>query len=103
MIGFADDALKDEIVLQTESVTKKILFEPKGVVLALLPWDFPVLEIVNVVVPSIISGNSILLKDNTVCPIFSAIYSKDKSDSSTLSTYAVFKPPKSIFEFMKSF
>ncbi len=33
MIGFADDALKDEIVLQTESVTKKILFEPKGVVL----------------------------------------------------------------------
>ena len=81
MIGFADDALKDEIVLQTESVTKKILFEPKGVVLALLPWDFPVLEIVNVVVPSIISGNSILLKDNTVCPIFSVIFEEALKDA----------------------
>jgi succinate-semialdehyde dehydrogenase/glutarate-semialdehyde dehydrogenase len=74
MIGFADDALKDEIVYQSENVTKKILFEPKGVVLALLPWDFPVLEIINVVVPSIICGNSVLLKDNTVCPIFSILF-----------------------------
>jgi acyl-CoA reductase-like NAD-dependent aldehyde dehydrogenase len=67
MIGFADDSLKDEIVLQTESVTKKILFEPKGVVLDLLHWDFPVLDIVNLFLPSFISGNSILLKHNTVC------------------------------------
>ena len=80
MIGFADDAYKDEIVLQTESVTKKILFEPKSVVLSLLPWDFPVLEIVNVVVPSIISGNSILLKDNIACQIFSIIFEEAIKD-----------------------
>ena len=80
MIGFADDALKDEIVLQTEKVTKKIIFEPKGIVLALLPWDFPVLEIINAVVPSIISGNSILLKDNTVCPIFSILFEEAIKD-----------------------
>jgi acyl-CoA reductase-like NAD-dependent aldehyde dehydrogenase len=67
MIGFADDSLKDEIVLQKESVTKKILFEAKGVVLDLLRWDFPVLDIVNLFLPSFISGNYILLKHNTVC------------------------------------
>ena len=42
---------------------------------------FPVLEIVNVVVPSIISGNSILLKDNTVCPIFSIIFEEALKDA----------------------
>jgi acyl-CoA reductase-like NAD-dependent aldehyde dehydrogenase len=46
----------------------------------LLPWDFPVLEIINAVVPSIISGNSILLKDNTVCPIFSILFEESISE-----------------------
>jgi acyl-CoA reductase-like NAD-dependent aldehyde dehydrogenase len=52
-------------------VTKKTVREPLGVVLALLPWEFPILEIIYQIVPSIICGNSILLKDNPDCPVVS--------------------------------
>jgi len=66
--------------LKNDNITKKIIFEPKGIVLALLPWDFPILEIINVIVPSILAGNSVLLKDNTECPIFSIIFEESVKD-----------------------
>lgn len=39
-----------------------------GLVLALLPWDFPVLESINILVPAILAGNAVLLKDNPDTP-----------------------------------
>ena len=52
------------------------LLEPAGRVLALLPRDFPVLEAVTCLVPAILAGNSILLKDHpgtpTIAPFFEA-------------------------------
>lgn len=39
--------------------------------MALLPYDFPVLEIVQVLVPALLTGNSVLFKDNPACPIMS--------------------------------
>ena len=42
--------------------------------LALLPWDFPVLDTINVLVPAILTGNSVLLKDNPETPVFSEMF-----------------------------
>ena len=47
------------------------MLEPIGLVLALLPNDYPVLETVNRLVPAILAGNAILLKSSTDTPLLS--------------------------------
>ena len=71
MCNLADEALQDEIVEETEAKSKKIIYEPKGIVIALLPSDFPILSMINCVVPAILGGNAILLKDCPLTPFFS--------------------------------
>jgi acyl-CoA reductase-like NAD-dependent aldehyde dehydrogenase len=44
------------------------MLEPIGVVLALLPWESPILETITRLVPAILAGNSILLKGSNETP-----------------------------------
>ena len=76
LIGLSHNAFKEDILYDSHGVLKKTLLEPMGVVLALLPWDFPVLELINVLVPSILAGNSVLLKDNPDTPLISGHFEK---------------------------
>jgi hypothetical protein len=40
-----------------------------GIVLILSSFDFPILSMINHMVPAILSGNSVLLKDNPRTPL----------------------------------
>lgn len=68
MSEMAPDFFKEDVLCNRNGVIKKTIREPLGVVLALLPWESPVLETVFTLVPSILCGNSILLKDNPCTP-----------------------------------
>ena len=61
-------AFKEEILEKNEYVKKMLILEPLGVVIALLPNDFPVLETIGCLVPAILAGNVVLLKDHPCCP-----------------------------------
>ena len=61
--------MQEDVLYHAQGYLKKTFLEPMGTVLALLPWDFPVLESVNIIVPAILAGNSVLLKDNPDTPI----------------------------------
>jgi len=74
-------ALKEEVLYSKNNVLKKTFFEPMGIVLALLPWDFPVLESINVLVPAILAGNSVLLKDNPDTPTIAEHFEKALRES----------------------
>ncbi len=50
-----------------------IVREPFGVVCALCPWNYPLLQIVQKVVPAILAGNTVVLKPSKVTPL-SAYY-----------------------------
>lgn len=71
MVDLSDTAFDEHIVYQGCGIVKKTLLEPIGLVLALLPNDYPVLEIVNRLVPAILAGNAILLKSSTDTPLLS--------------------------------
>jgi len=47
---------------------RKITKEPIGVVLALVPWNYPLLCAVNTVVAATLAGNSVLLKHSDRTP-----------------------------------
>ncbi|MEQ8417185.1 MAG: aldehyde dehydrogenase family protein [Imperialibacter sp.] len=62
MIASAFDALKDKEVSQKEGFKRFIRKEPLGTVLVLAPWNYPYLTSVNVVIPAIMAGNTVILK-----------------------------------------
>ncbi|MCH2534403.1 MAG: aldehyde dehydrogenase family protein [Bdellovibrionales bacterium] len=54
----SEGVLKDEEVTDNAFVSK----QPLGVLLGIMPWNFPVWQAMRFAVPSLISGNTILLK-----------------------------------------
>jgi succinate-semialdehyde dehydrogenase/glutarate-semialdehyde dehydrogenase len=62
-----------EAMLATEMVPTKasrsgIRYEPLGPLLAIMPWNFPLWQIIRVAVPNIMAGNPIVLKHSSNVP-----------------------------------
>ena len=53
--------LKDRLV-KTEAHRSFVTFQPLGLVLAIMPWNFPLWQVVRAAVPALIAGNGVLLK-----------------------------------------
>lgn len=65
----SDGYFDEDIIMNKNGITKKIILEPIGLVLALLPYDFPVLEAILRLVPAVLAGNSVLLKSSKDTPM----------------------------------
>ncbi|MDO7172311.1 NAD-dependent succinate-semialdehyde dehydrogenase [Mariniflexile sp. AS56] len=57
----AKDLLSNEIV-KTEAQKSYVTFQPMGVVLAIMPWNFPFYQVIRFAVPAIMAGNAGILK-----------------------------------------
>lgn len=57
----ADRLLADEPA-SIDGVEAWVSYEPIGLVLAVMPWNFPVWQVMRFAIPSLIAGNGILLK-----------------------------------------
>ena len=55
--GFLDDR-----VVGTEALRSYVTYQPLGLVLAIMPWNFPLWQVVRAAIPALIAGNGILLK-----------------------------------------
>lgn len=53
--------LKDELV-KTDARKSYVSFQPLGVVLAIMPWNFPYWQVFRAMAPAIMAGNAMLLK-----------------------------------------
>lgn len=57
----APEFLKPEKV-QIENTETYIEFDPIGVVLAIMPWNFPFWQVIRCAIPSVLVGNTVVLK-----------------------------------------
>ena len=55
--GFLGDG-----VVETEAHRSYVTFQPLGLVLAIMPWNFPLWQVVRAAVPALMAGNGVLLK-----------------------------------------
>jgi succinate-semialdehyde dehydrogenase/glutarate-semialdehyde dehydrogenase len=63
----AEHALADEVVA-TNASRSFIRFQPLGVVLAVMPWNFPLWQVFRFAAPALMSGNGGLLKHSSNVP-----------------------------------
>jgi len=70
LVQLAQQVLPEQIIMAdpNSGLLRKITKEPIGVVLALVPWNYPLLCAVNSVVTAVLAGNSVLLKHSDRTP-----------------------------------
>lgn len=69
MMNYYADA---ENILQPEKVDSEyayseIHYVPKGVILGVMPWNFPFWQVLRFAVPAILAGNTVVLKHASIC------------------------------------
>ena len=63
----AESLLKDQ-VLQTDASRTLVVFEPIGVILAVMPWNFPFWQVFRFAAPAMMAGNAAVLKHASNVP-----------------------------------
>ena len=69
MTSIAETALADIVPDPQPGFRRFIRREPLGVVLAIAPWNYPYLTAINVLVPALTAGNSVILKHSPQTPL----------------------------------
>ncbi|KAI9492961.1 aldehyde dehydrogenase [Zychaea mexicana] len=68
MISVAEESLADEVIESTDAVHRFLRKEPLGPVFIIAAWNYPYLTMVNNVVPALLAGNAVLLKQSPQTP-----------------------------------
>lgn len=65
-----EDYIGDEITLENESESHRVVCEPLGVAAVILPWNFPFVLFVWGVIPNLLVGNTVVIKNSEEVPLF---------------------------------
>ena len=69
MINNADRALEDVVSRKDSEFDNYIKKEPLGTIFVIAPWNYPFNTSVNSIVPSLLSGNTVILKHSSQTPL----------------------------------
>lgn len=59
--------LKPQVIHLPQSVNH-VSYNPLGIIYSIMPWNFPLWQVVRMIIPALLSGNVILLKHSEITP-----------------------------------
>ncbi|SHM01488.1 aldehyde dehydrogenase family protein [Chryseobacterium polytrichastri] len=62
----AENILKAEKI-DSEFTYSEVHYVPKGVILGVMPWNFPFWQVLRFAVPAMLAGNTVVLKHASIC------------------------------------
>ena len=67
---YADHAaeLLEDLIIPSDASRSLIVFQPLGIILAVMPWNFPFWQVFRFAVPSLMAGNAAVLKHASNVP-----------------------------------
>lgn len=69
LVDYAADNFKkflENDVIETEASKSYVRFDPLGVVLIVMPWNFPMWQVMRAAVPALAAGNGVVLKHASI-------------------------------------
>ena len=91
MINKSEEALKNVISKKNSEFDNFICKEPLGIVFVIAPWNYPYNTSVNSIVPSLLSGNCVILKHSSQTPLCAEQLDKAAKSSGL---------PEGVFQFL---
>ena len=74
MISATEEALREISIEDSTEAIRRIRKEPRGTVFCMAPWNYPFLTSVNVIIPAILAGNTVILKHALQTPLCAERY-----------------------------
>ncbi len=84
MLQIAEKSLEPFYPEKKQGFERYIEKEPLGVVAVLSPWNYPFLTSINVIVPAILAGNSVILRHSIQTPLVAKRYQEAFDESGLL-------------------
>lgn len=75
-LAVATETIIKEEIIKTDAKKSYIRFEPLGIIFAIMPWNYPFWQVFRAVVPTIMVGNTVLLKHASNVPQSSQLIEK---------------------------
>ncbi|HOO56998.1 MAG TPA: aldehyde dehydrogenase family protein [bacterium] len=76
MADIAESALEDLVTTCDGVDFRKIAFEPKGVILDIASWNYPLMVAVSVIAPAVLAGNAVLIKHSSQTPLCGKVFER---------------------------
>lgn len=79
--SFARTLTGDEVSGLPQGETMRLLWVPRGVVVAITPWNFPAATVTRKIAPALLGGNTMVLKPSSATPLSSLLIAETLRDA----------------------